>query len=50
VVLAPLQTESEVYGALVVARNRADGFGSAEWEFLRQLSEHLALVVHQAQF
>jgi signal transduction histidine kinase/ActR/RegA family two-component response regulator len=47
-VAAPLLVESRVFGVLVVAR-RADGFNSAECEFLRQLSEHVALAAHNAQ-
>ena len=34
---------------LVAARRQADAFSSAECEFLRQLSEHVALAAHQAQ-
>jgi signal transduction histidine kinase/CheY-like chemotaxis protein len=49
VVLAPLQVESRVFGVLVAARASAQGFSSGECEFLRQLSEHVALAVHQAQ-
>lgn len=49
VVMAPLQVESQVFGVLVVARAEAQGFGSGECEFLRQLSEHTALAAHQAQ-
>jgi signal transduction histidine kinase/CheY-like chemotaxis protein len=48
-VAAPLQVESQVFGVLVVARVRAQGFSSGECEFLRQLSEHVALAAHQAQ-
>ena len=49
VVMAPLKSESRVFGVLVVARRAANGFTSAECEFLRQLSEHIALAAHQAQ-
>lgn len=49
VVMAPLKSESRVFGILVAARRAADGFTSAECEFLRQLSEHVALAAHQAQ-
>jgi GAF domain-containing protein len=49
VVLAPLQVESQIFGVLMVARVQAQGFDSGECEFLSQLGEHLALVVHQAQ-
>ena len=48
-VLAPLRSESRVFGVLVVARRAAQAFGSTECEFLRQLSEHVALAAHQAQ-
>jgi signal transduction histidine kinase/ActR/RegA family two-component response regulator len=48
-VAAPLQVESKVFGVLVVARFKAESFVSGECEFLRQLSEHAALAVHQAQ-
>jgi signal transduction histidine kinase/ActR/RegA family two-component response regulator len=46
---APLQIESQVFGILFVARQRPSSFSSGECEFLRQLSEHLALAIHQAQ-
>jgi signal transduction histidine kinase/ActR/RegA family two-component response regulator len=48
-VLAPLQVESRVFGVLVAARKERDSFSSGECEFLRQLSEHVALASHQAQ-
>lgn len=48
-VCAPLQIESKVFGVLVVARFRPEAFVSGECEFLRQLSEHVALAAHQAQ-
>jgi PAS domain S-box-containing protein len=48
-VMAPLLVESKVSGMLVVARNEANGFSSGDCEFLRQLSEHVALAAHQAQ-
>jgi signal transduction histidine kinase/CheY-like chemotaxis protein len=47
-VAAPLQVESSVFGVLIAAR-RTGGFTSAECEFLRQLSEHVALAAHHAQ-
>jgi signal transduction histidine kinase/CheY-like chemotaxis protein len=47
-VAAPLQVESLVFGVLVAAR-RTSGFSSPECEFLRQLSEHVALAAHHAQ-
>ena len=48
-VAAPLQIESKVFGILAIARFRPEGFTSGECEFLRQLSEHAALAIHQAQ-
>lgn len=48
-VIAPLQVESKVFGVLVAARLEASSFTSADCEFLRQLSEHVALAAHQAQ-
>ncbi|MBR0782342.1 ATP-binding protein [Bradyrhizobium iriomotense] len=48
-VLAPLQVESRVFGVLVAARKDKESFSSGECEFLRQLSEHVALAAHQAQ-
>ena len=48
-VAAPLQIESQVFGVLIAARLTANSFSSDECEFLRQLSEHVALAGHQAQ-
>jgi PAS domain S-box-containing protein len=48
-VMAPLRSESRVFGVLVAARRAAGAFGSVECEFLRQLSEHVALAARQAQ-
>jgi PAS domain S-box-containing protein len=48
-VVAPLQSESRVFGILVVARRAAHGFSSGECEFLRQLSAHIALAARQAE-
>jgi len=48
-VMAPLRSESRVFGVLVAARRETQGFSSVECEFLRQLSEHVALAAHQAQ-
>jgi signal transduction histidine kinase/CheY-like chemotaxis protein len=49
VVAAPLRSESNIFGILVAARRQPEGFSSGECEFLRQLSEHVALAAHQAQ-
>ena len=48
-VAAPLLLESQVFGILLAARRPAAAFTSSDCEFLRQLSEHVALAVHQAQ-
>jgi signal transduction histidine kinase/ActR/RegA family two-component response regulator len=48
-VAAPLQVESQVFGAMIIARSDAEAFSSSDCEFLRQLSEHVALASHQAQ-
>jgi signal transduction histidine kinase/ActR/RegA family two-component response regulator len=49
VVFAPLIVESQVFGVLVCARHGVAAFSSAECEFLKQLSEHVALASHQAR-
>jgi len=48
-VVAPLLVESQVFGVLIAARRQPESFSSGECEFLRQLSEHVALAAHQAQ-
>jgi PAS domain S-box-containing protein len=48
-VTAPLMVESKVFGILITARRAANSFNSGECEFLRQLSEHVALAAQQAQ-
>src|SRR5207245_3231544 len=48
-VVAPLVVESQVFGVLVAARQQPRSFSSGECEFLRQLSEHVALAAQQAQ-
>jgi PAS domain S-box-containing protein len=48
-VAAPLVVESKVFGVLIAARREPGSFSSDECEFLRQLSEHVALAAHQAQ-
>jgi signal transduction histidine kinase/ActR/RegA family two-component response regulator len=49
VVIAPLMMESQVFGVLVTARVGANAFDSTDCEFLRQLSEHIALAARQSQ-
>ena len=48
-VAAPLLVESQVFGVLIAARKQPQSFISGECEFLRQLSEHVALATHQAR-
>jgi signal transduction histidine kinase/ActR/RegA family two-component response regulator len=48
-VVAPLIVEKRVFGVLVAARRAAESFSSADCEFLRQLSEHVALASNQTQ-
>jgi signal transduction histidine kinase/ActR/RegA family two-component response regulator len=48
-VVAPLIVERQVLAVLIVARAAPKAFTSADCEFLRQLSEHVALAAHQAQ-
>ena len=48
-VMAPLLAEERVFGVLVTARLAAHSFNSGECEFLRQLSEHVALAANQSQ-
>jgi signal transduction histidine kinase/CheY-like chemotaxis protein len=46
-VATPLLVESQVFGLLLVVRREPESFSSAECEFLKQLSEHVALAAHQ---
>jgi len=48
-VAAPLVVEGKVFGILIAARRAAHSFSSADCEFLRQMSEHVALASHQAK-
>ena len=48
-VIAPLAVESNVFGVLVAVRREQGAFSSGDCEFLKQLSEHVALASHQAQ-
>jgi PAS domain S-box-containing protein len=48
-VAAPLIVENEVFGVLVVSKRSADSFSSGDCEFLRQLSNHVALAAHQSR-
>jgi signal transduction histidine kinase/ActR/RegA family two-component response regulator len=48
-VFAPLRVENRVFGVLMAGRRAAHSFSSGECEFLRQLSEQVALAAHQTQ-
>ncbi len=48
-VIAPLSVESNVFGVLVAVWRAKGAFSSGDCEFLKQLSEHVALATHQAQ-
>ena len=48
-VIAPLQAEGRTLGALLCARKRVNAFSTADREFLRQLSAHVALAAQHAQ-
>lgn len=48
-VIAPLIVENKVFGVMVCARRIPASFSSADCEFLRQLTQHVALAAHQAQ-
>jgi signal transduction histidine kinase/AmiR/NasT family two-component response regulator/HAMP domain-containing protein len=45
----PLMVEEKLFGVLISARLKADGFSSGDCEFLRMLSEHVALAAHQSR-
>jgi signal transduction histidine kinase/ActR/RegA family two-component response regulator len=48
-VISPLAVESNVFGVLVAVRREKEAFSSGDCEFLKQLSEHVALASHEAQ-
>jgi len=48
-VAVPLLVENKLFGVLLAARLEPDGFSSGDCEFLRMLSEHVALAAHQAR-
>jgi PAS domain S-box-containing protein len=48
-VVAPLAAEAEVFGVLVAARLDARAFASTDCEFLKQVSDHVALAANQTQ-
>ena len=48
VVVVPLVVDGTVLGVIVSARRERDAFSRAERDFLGELSEHVALAIHQA--
>jgi signal transduction histidine kinase/ActR/RegA family two-component response regulator len=48
-VAVPLLLADKLFGVLLAARLKVDGFSSADGEFLRMLNEHVALAAHQAR-
>jgi signal transduction histidine kinase/FixJ family two-component response regulator/HAMP domain-containing protein len=45
----PLMVEEKLFGVLITARLKANAFSSGDCEFLRMLSEHVALAAHQSR-
>lgn len=48
-VAVPLMVEEKLFGILIAARLKPDDFSSGDSEFLRLLSDHVALAAHQAR-
>ena len=48
-VAVPLMVEKNLFGILIAARAKVNGFSIGECEFLRALSQHVALAAHQAR-
>lgn len=48
-VLAPIAIGKDGFGMLIAARSKKRSFCSSDCEFLKQLSEHVALAMQQAQ-
>ena len=48
-VIAPLTIEGKVMGVMLCARRTIQSFSSSDCEFLRQLTQHVALAAHQAK-
>jgi PAS domain S-box-containing protein len=49
VVSVPLVVESKAFGVMICVRRTPGSFTSGDLEFLRQLTQHVALAAHQAQ-
>jgi signal transduction histidine kinase/CheY-like chemotaxis protein len=45
----PLMVEEKLFGILIAARIKSEAFSSGDCEFLRMLSEHVALAAHQSR-
>jgi signal transduction histidine kinase/ActR/RegA family two-component response regulator/HAMP domain-containing protein len=45
----PLMVEDKLFGVLIAARLKTEAFSSGDCEFLRMLSEHVALAAHQSR-
>ena len=45
----PLMVDNKLFGVLLAARLNSDAFSSGDCEFLRMLSEHVALAAHHAR-
>ncbi len=48
-IAVPLMVENELFGILLAARRAVNAFSAGESEFLRMLSEQVALAAHQAR-
>lgn len=48
-VAVPLMVEKNLFGILIAARGKTNGFSIGECEFLRALSQHVALAAHQVR-
>jgi signal transduction histidine kinase/FixJ family two-component response regulator len=48
-VSVPLRAQGDLLGVLIAGRRQPDSFSSGECEFLRQLSEHVAIAARQGQ-
>ena len=48
-VAVPLLVENKLFGVMLAGRLNADSFNSGDCEFLRMLSEHVALAAHQSR-
>jgi signal transduction histidine kinase/ActR/RegA family two-component response regulator/uncharacterized membrane protein affecting hemolysin expression len=48
-VAVPLMVEGKLFGVMISARLKPDDFSSGDAEFLRMLSEHVALAAHQSR-